>query len=98
MCSNRCNNFITTNSFNNNFEDGATGLNTSDLANSYAMPINMRYGNSYVPVQVFRSVYSPATGLANGTMFPELVRPYMPNQSLAEMEYLRNYNERRCNN
>ena len=91
MCTNRYNNIntITTNSFNNNgFDD--------DFANSnYAMP-NMRYGRSYVLPQTLRSVYSPAEGLNNGTMFPELVSMYYPNQSLAEMNYLRNYNERRC--
>ena len=28
-------------------------------------------------------------GLQNGTMFPELVRPYYPGESLEQMNYLR---------
>ena len=101
MCSNRCNNIITTNSFNNNFEDAnASTSGDTTPVNNYTSPSTMvmRYGNAYVPVQTFRTVYTPANGLSNGTMFPELVRNYVPNQSFAEMNYLRNYNERRCNN
>ena len=84
-----CNN----NSFNNNtlnIDDrfGTIGCNS--------FPTVLRYGNAYVPNQTFKTVFSPAEGLANGTMFPELVNPYYPNQSLAEMNYLRNYNERGC--
>ena len=91
MCTNRYNNIntITTNSFNNNgFDDGLT-------TGSFAMP-NMRYGRSYVLPQTLRTIYSPQEGLSYGTMFPELVSVYNPNQSLAEMNYLRNYNERGC--
>lgn len=41
--------------------------------------------------------FSPQeNGLANGTMFPELVSLYRPDQSLEEMNYLKNANERRC--
>ena len=38
-------------------------------------------------------------GLQNGTMFPELVRPYYPGESLEQMNYLR-YGRRGgcCNN
>ena len=103
MCPNRCNNFIE-NSFNNNFTNDTT--DTAGLAanSEYTLPVNsmysfpstIRYGSAYVPVQTFRTVYTPANGLANGTMFPELVRQYSPNQSLAEMEYLRNYRESGC--
>lgn len=51
--------------------------------------MNMDYGYTYVPNQPFTNVFSPANGLANGTMFPELVNPYCPNQSLEVMNYLR---------
>ena len=63
---------------------------------STGLPNNLRYGNAYVPVQVLRNVYSPQEGLMYGTMFPELVYPYYPNQSLTEVNYLKNYNERGC--
>ena len=91
MCENRCNNFIE-NSFNNNFTSDTDGLATG----GFTFPTNVRYGNAYVPIQMFRTVYTPANGLANGTMFPELVSPYTPNQSMAEVEYLRNFRESRC--
>lgn len=58
---------------------------------------NMKYGNSYVPVQILRTVYLPKEALSYGSSFPELVSPYYPNQSLDEINYLKNYNEGRCN-
>lgn len=90
MCSN--NRFIS-NSFNNNLNNSDDGFEPTNYGR---FPSNLRYGNAYVPVQTFRNVYSPAEGLAYGTMFPELVSPYYPDQSLQEINYLKNYNERRC--
>lgn len=56
MCSNR---FIN-NSFNNNrtnFDDN----DDNDFGTaSYGLPTNLRYGSAYVPVQTFRTVYSPS--------------------------------------
>ena len=62
-------------------------------------PENPMYGQSYVPVQQLNKVFKPAIGLKNGTMFPELVSPYCPNQSLQEIEYLKksNYIGEGCN-
>lgn len=88
-----CNNRFINNSFNNNantFEDDF------GMTNYSRVPSNLRYGSAYVPVQNFRTVYSPAEGLSYGSMFPELVRPYYPDQSLAEINYLKNYKERGC--
>lgn len=71
---------------NNNF-------NTSYSSNSYDASgynsVNYNYARSYVPSQVFRTTFSPMEGLANGTMFPELVRPYYPSESLETINYLR---------
>ena len=89
MCTNR---FIN-NSFNNNTTNSDDRFGTT----SCGLPSNMQYGNSYVPVQVLRTVYMPREGLSAGTMFPELVSPYYPNQSIDEINYLKNYNERGCN-
>ncbi len=47
------------------------------------------YANAYVPNQVLCTPFSPMQGLQNGTMFPELVRPYSPGQSLEQMNYLK---------
>ena len=56
------------------------------------MSENPMYGQSYVPVQQMNKVFKPAVGLNNGTIFPELVSPYCPNQSLQEIEYLKSRN------
>ena len=93
MCTNR---FIN-NSFNNNTTNSDDGFVTPNYSSNYGLPSNMRYGSAYVPVQVLRTVYLPQEGLESGTMFPELVRNYYPNQSMDEINYLRNYNERGCN-
>ena len=41
-------------------------------------PDNPQYGNSYVPNQLLKTTFMPDVGLKIGTIFPELVRPYMP--------------------
>src|SRR5574344_652776 len=44
-------------------------------------PENPVLANSYVPYQYLDEVFEPEEALANGTAFPELVRPYVQNQS-----------------
>ena len=55
-------------------------------------PRNPTYGNSYVPNQMLKTTFMPDVGLKLGTIFPELVSPYMPCQSMKEIEYLRKTN------
>ena len=59
---------------------------------------NLMYGHAYTPNQTFSTIYSSEQGLAHGTMFPELVSYYAPNQSLATMNYLRNASRGGCCN
>lgn len=61
-------------------------------------PGNYMYGQSYVPIQYLDKVFKPEIGLKMGTIFPELVSPYTPGQSIEENEYIRNKtrNEGRC--
>ena len=77
-----------------------TGTNTlasnSMIAQNGIGVTNLMYGHSYVPNQTFSTIYSAEQGLNNGTMFPELVSVYVPNQSLTTMNYLRNYNWGGC--
>lgn len=56
-------------------------------------PENPMYGQSYVPIQVMNQVFKPEVGLKHGTIFPELVSPYCPNQSIEEIEYIRATNK-----
>ena len=51
-------------------------------------PENPVLANSYVPYQYLDEVFEPEEALANGTAFPELVRPYVQNQSQCMMRYL----------
>lgn len=52
-------------------------------------PENPVYGQSYVPIQRINQTFKPEIGLKNGTIFPELVSTYYPNQSIEEIEYLK---------
>ena len=55
-------------------------------------PENPMFGQSYVPIQTMNQTFIPQVGLKMGTLFPELVSPYMPGQSQREIEYIRNTN------
>ncbi len=56
-------------------------------------PNNIMYGHSYVPNQIMNKVYTPEIGLKMGTIFPELVSPYAPCQSMETINYLKKSNE-----
>ena len=67
-----------------NFDECACGY---DEYNSF--PTNPVLGQSYVPIQRMDKTFTPCVGLKMGTLFPELVSPYMPGQSMCEIEYLK---------
>ncbi|MDO5556729.1 MAG: spore coat associated protein CotJA [Clostridia bacterium] len=58
-----------------------------------AFPANYMYGQSYVPFQQLNNTFRPEIGLEKGTIFPELVSPYAPCQSVEEINYLKNSNK-----
>ncbi len=51
-------------------------------------PENPMLAQSYVPYQYMNKTFKPNVGLKMGTIFPELVSPYAPCQSMEEMEYI----------
>ena len=51
-------------------------------------PENPMLGQSYVPIQYMDKTFKPCVGLKMGTIFPELVSPYMPCQSMHEIDYI----------
>ncbi len=55
-------------------------------------PSNPMLGQSYVPFQRMTNTFTPYCGLKNGTIFPELVSPYYPCQSIEDIEYLKSRN------
>ena len=56
-------------------------------------PINPMLGQSYVPIQYMDKTFKPQIGLKMGTIFPELVSPYYPCQSMQEIAYLETTNK-----
>ena len=49
-----------------------------DTKLNISIPASDEAGTGYVPFQIFKQVLSPKEGLAAGTIFPELIRPYYP--------------------
>ena len=64
-----------------------------------SLPENPVLAQSYVPIQTMDRTFIPCVGLKMGTIYPELVSPYSPGQSMAEIEYLKARNTIRegCN-
>ena len=56
-------------------------------------PASPMFGQSYVPWQTMDKTFLPCIGLKMGTIFPELVSPYVPCQSMEEINYIRKTNE-----
>lgn len=84
ICSCRRNDMVNTNSC-------SCGFDEEPVSNMF--PSNPMLGQSYVPLQEMNRTFTPCCGLKMGTIFPELVSPYMPGQSMAENDYLRRNNE-----
>lgn len=62
-------------------------------------PDNAVLAQSYVPFQYMDRTFKPCVGLKMGTIFPELVSPYVPCQSVEEIEFIKATNNIRkgCN-
>ena len=62
-------------------------------------PENPMLAQSYVPWQTMGRTFAPKDGLKMGTIFPELVSPYMPGDSMKQIEYLKMSNKMKegCN-
>ena len=58
--------------------------------NTSSFPENYMLGHAYTPVQNIQETFTPCNGLANGTMFPELVSHYEPGDSIEFINYLKN--------
>ena len=56
-------------------------------------PDNAVLAQSYVPFQFMDKTFKPCVGLKMGTIFPELVSPYVPCQSIEEIEFIKATNE-----
>ncbi len=56
-------------------------------------PENPMLAQSYVPIQYMDKTFKPMIGLKMGTIFPELVSPYVPCQSMEEIQYIKDSNK-----
>ena len=98
---NSCNNEKTCNIPNN-----STNSNNRDICEcgfqeqGNGLPRYPILAQAYVPIQTMSKTFCPDVGLKMGTIFPELVRPYMPNQGIIENAYIESRNTMNggCNN
>ena len=70
-------------------EDCGCGFNDEE---ENEFPENPVLGQSYVPMQFMDKTFKPKVGLKMGTIYPELVSPYCPGQSMKEIAYLESAN------
>ena len=75
---------------NSNSDDSCDcGFNESQSM----FPENPVLAQSYVPIQKLDKTFTPCVGLKMGTIFPELVSPYSPGQSLEEIAFIKAMND-----
>lgn len=86
MIDKSCDNIMPVEQFNQNCDCGFD----DDEINVF--PENPLLAQSYVPIQYMDETFKPCVGLKHGTIFPELVSPYKPGDSMRDIEYLRNTN------
>ena len=102
-CNSRCNSrYMNCNSNNNcrckncNINNITTtscsckNMYANETSSNNSFPANYLYGYAYTPTSCMNKTFTPECGLENGTIFPELVSPYSPGQSIDFIEYLRN--------
>lgn len=66
------------------------GFNLND--NEPVFPQNPMLAQSYVPIQYLDKTFVPSVGLKMGSIFPELVSPYSPCQSIEENAFIKAMN------
>ena len=81
----KCNNVVSY----ENYEDSC---NCGFDEEMNVFPENPMLAQSYVPIQYMDRTFKPCVGLKMGTIFPELVSPYTPGQSMEEIRYLEETN------
>lgn len=78
---NKCNNVM---SYEENIDSCGCGFDEEQSV----FPENPMLAQSYVPIQYMDRTFKPCVGLKMGTIFPELVSPYSPGQSMEEINYI----------
>ena len=85
--------------YNNSSQDGQCSCGY-DERDGNGLPECPVLAQAYVPIQKIDKTFCPDVGLRMGTLYPELVRPYMPNQSMMVNNFIADANEigEGCNN
>jgi hypothetical protein len=93
MIENQCDNV------NSSYEEFSDSCSCGFDEDYNVFPENPMLAQSYVPFQYMDKTFKPCIGLKMGTIFPELVSPYVPGQSMEEMDYImkRNVIGKGCN-
>ena len=85
-----CDNVATLSAFDDDDDDSCScGFNTG----MNIFPEEPTLAQSYVPYQFMDKTFKPCVGLKMGTIFPELVSPYAPCQSIEEIEFIKATNK-----
>ena len=99
-CNNMCNNndshediIDDTCKYVQNVEDMSDSCECGFDEEENQFPTNPMLAQSYVPWQIMDKTFVPSIGLKMGTIFPELVSPYMPGDSMRQIEYIKRKNE-----
>ena len=79
-CNDKCS--CQNHNYNDNCECGF------DEVSEDVFPENPMLAQSYVPIQYMDKTFKPCVGLKMGTIFPELVSPYYPCQSMEEIAFI----------
>ena len=90
----KCNSSMNLSAYDNNDHD----YDDDDCKCGYennmpVFPENPTLAQSYVPIQYMDKTFKPCVGLKMGTIFPELVSPYKPCQSIEEIEFIKATNK-----
>lgn len=87
----KCQNTCTCNCMENNNNDCDCGFEEEEVYDVF--PSNPMLAQSYVPFQYMDQTFKPCVGLRMGTIFPELVSPYVPCQSMEEIAFIEKTNK-----
>ena len=91
MLQDACNNCgVVADYYNENNKNSSCDCGFEESENVF--PTNPMFGQSYVPIQTMNKTFTPCVGLKMGTIFPELVSPYVPCQSIGENAFIKAMN------
>ena len=83
---NQCSNV---NSYEEDYDSCGCGFDEE----TSVFPENPMLAQSYVPYQYMDKTFKPCVGLKMGTIFPELVSPYVPCRDMQEQKFIEATNE-----